>query len=121
MSPQSLATTAPGLRCRRSTRDAPLACCVVSDVSRGEELSDVLAQRANSNPDKIKIRDLHGGTSRMYGARKQEGFMLTKVTVGLLTGLLATVGVARLLSTPGISGADSWPTRLVTMIVPFAA
>jgi tripartite-type tricarboxylate transporter receptor subunit TctC len=81
-------------------------------------LSDVLAQRANSNPDKINI---HGGTSRTYGAWKQEGIMLTKVTVGLLTGLLATVGVARLFATPGTTGADSWPTRPVTMIVPFAA
>jgi hypothetical protein len=32
-------------------------------VSRGEELSDVLARRADSNPDKIKIHDVHGGTS----------------------------------------------------------
>ena len=41
----------------------PLAYRVVADVSGGEELSDVLAQRANSNPDEIKIHDVHGGTS----------------------------------------------------------
>jgi hypothetical protein len=45
-----------------------LAYRVVPDVSRGEELSDVLAQRANSNPDKIKIHGVHGGTSPTYGA-----------------------------------------------------
>jgi hypothetical protein len=84
-------------------------------------LSDVLAQRANSNPDKIKIHGVHGGTSRMYGVWKQEGIMLTKVTIGLLAGLIVAAGIARLLATPGTTSADSWPTRPVTMIVPFAA
>ncbi|HEY3967503.1 MAG TPA: hypothetical protein VGM05_23285 [Planctomycetaceae bacterium] len=68
MSPQNLATNAPGFRCRKPTRDAPLAYRVVFDVSRGEELRDVLARRANSNPDGIKIRDVHGSTPRTYGA-----------------------------------------------------
>jgi hypothetical protein len=48
--------------------DTRLAYRVVSDVSRGEELSDVLAQRANSNPDRIKLHDVHGSASQTYGA-----------------------------------------------------
>ena len=47
--------------------------------------------------------------------------MLTKVTIGLLAGLIVAAGIARLLATPGTTSADSWPTRPVTMIVPFAA
>lgn len=32
-----------------------------------------LAQRANSNPDKINFHGVRGGTSRTYGVWKQEG------------------------------------------------
>jgi hypothetical protein len=60
-----------GLSMPETTRDAALAYRVVSGVSRGEELRDVLARRANSHPDKIGIHGAHGvhsGTSQTYGA-----------------------------------------------------
>jgi hypothetical protein len=51
-------------------RETPRWRIELLPISGGEELSDVLARRANSNPDKINIRDVHGGTSRTYGAWK---------------------------------------------------
>jgi hypothetical protein len=73
MSPQSFSTNAGDFPCQRSMRDASLAYRVISDVSRGEELSDVVAQRANSNPNKITLHGVHGGASRMYGHGSRRG------------------------------------------------